>query len=94
MQARGMPDGRDVPRPVPGGAHAKKLAKRRHLPRRAQAADLRDVDPDEIDQAAGDQREILLLGVEAARPSPEECSSVDGEERNGPCLQESGSSRK
>ena len=58
------PTGEHVARAVPGGLDAEELAERGHLPRHAQAADLRDVDPDEVDQPLGDQRHVLLLGVE------------------------------
>ena len=60
----GVRDRRGVAGAVPGGLHAEELAERRHLARRAQPADLRDVDADEVDQPAGDQRQVFLLRVE------------------------------
>ena len=59
-----MRDRRGVAGAVPGGADAEELAERRHLARRAQAADLRDVDADEVDQPLGDERHVFVLRVE------------------------------
>ena len=63
-QPGGVPDRRAVAGSVPGGLHAEEFAERGHLPRHAQAADLRDVDADEVDQPLGDQRHVFLLSVE------------------------------
>ena len=49
---------------MPCRPHAEELAERRDLARRRQAADLRDVDADEVDQPFGNERQVLLHRVE------------------------------
>ena len=56
--------GGDVSRTMPRRFDAEKFAERRHLSRHRQAADLRDVNPDKVDQAVCDQGHILMLRVE------------------------------
>src|SRR5262245_7374047 len=56
MQIGRVPDRRDVAGTVPGGAHPKELAQRGELAGRGDAADVREMDPDEVDQPLLDQR--------------------------------------
>jgi hypothetical protein len=49
---------------MPRGAHAEELTERRDLPRGAEAANLRKVDPDEVDQPFLDERQVFVLRVE------------------------------
>ena len=62
------PTGRDVARPVPGGADGEELAQRRHLAGHRQAADLRDVDADEVDQPVAIRATIHSLGLLNSSP--------------------------
>ncbi len=63
-ELRCVRDRRGVAGAVPSRAHAEELRQRRHLARRREAADLRDVNADEVDQPLGDQRQVLVDGVE------------------------------
>src|SRR5579884_1388615 len=57
-------DGREVAGTVPGGADAEELGHGGDLANGRQAASLRDVDADEIDEALGDERGPLVRAVE------------------------------
>ena len=56
MELSGVADWRNVAGAVPGGLHAERLCEQRDFARHADAADLRDMTADEIDQAAGNER--------------------------------------
>jgi hypothetical protein len=64
VQIGRMADGRDVARAVPRRPDPEELRERRELPRGSDAADVRDVHPDEVDQAVPDERHGLALADE------------------------------
>ncbi len=55
MNIGGVSDGRDVTGSVPRRADTEELAHRRHLFRRTEATDLRNVHANEVDQSSGDE---------------------------------------
>ncbi len=69
MGVRGMADRRDVTRAVPGAADVEPLAQSGDLARDAQPADLRNMNPDEVNQPLGNQADPFVRTVETARPS-------------------------
>ena len=60
-ELRGVRDGDASPGPCQAVRTPKNSHERRHLARRAEAADLRDVDADEVDQPVRDERHVLVL---------------------------------
>ena len=56
-----MADRGYVPRPVPGGPHAKELAHRRQLAGHGETANRRDVDANEIYEPVADEGHVLGL---------------------------------
>jgi hypothetical protein len=57
-------DRRYVARPVPGRSHGKELAHRRDFPGYRQAADLRQMNTNEVDQPTAHQRQPFVRVVE------------------------------
>src|ERR1043165_9592149 len=55
---------RRVTRPMPRSPNSEELAQRGNLPRRTQAADLRNVNAYEVNQALFDERHIFVLCIE------------------------------
>jgi len=63
VQLSGVSDGRDVSGPVPSSFYAKILGQNRDLARRRQAARLRQVDANVINQALDNQRLPLVRAI-------------------------------
>ena len=61
MKVRRVPDRRDIPGPVPGGAHTEELAHGSQLAGRSDAADVGEMDPDEVDETVLDQGRYSLM---------------------------------